>query len=69
MTYIVVNKANAFDPSFQAEYATFAEAEAVATAFLGANPKVEITVAKVEKKYTAEVVITAADPVPPSPAE
>lgn len=69
MTYIVVNKLNAFEPSYQNEYATFEEAEAIATNTLYVNPQAKLVVAKVEKTYTAEVVITTADPVPPAPTE
>lgn len=65
MTYIVVNKVNVFEPSFQIEYGSFEEADVVARATLQNNPKAVITVAKVEKQYTAEVVITTADPTAP----
>lgn len=64
MTFIVVNKLNAFQPSFQVEYNTFEEAEAVAHAALNTDPKAQLCVAEVKKKYTAEVVITAQDPTP-----
>lgn len=66
MTYIVVNKLNAFEPSYQNEYGTFEEAELIAHNTLLSNPKAVLVVAKVEKQYTAEVVITTADPVTPT---
>lgn len=67
MTFIVLNKLNAFQPSFQVEYNTFEEAEAAAHAALNTDPRAQLCVAEVKKKYTAEVVITAADPTPVVP--
>lgn len=67
MPYIVVNKTNAFEPSSSNEYATFTEAEQVAYTILQSNPSAQIVVAKIEKKYTAQVVITAEDPTPVVP--
>lgn len=67
MPYIVVNSMNAFDPVSQVDYSTEAEADAAARAAITASPMARIRTAQVLKVYTAEVVVTAEDPVAPSP--
>lgn len=69
MTFIVLNKENPFSPNFGVEYNTFLEAEAAAESFLNSNPKAQLSVAEVQKNYTAAVVITKADPVPVTPPQ
>lgn len=59
MPYVVINRSNAFDPIKDIEHATEEAADAAARALLEAQPTASLLTAKVIKRYSAEVKVTA----------
>ena len=61
MTYIVVNRTNAFADITRNEYASEELAEAAARAALQTTPSDVLITAQLLKKFKAEVVVTSED--------
>lgn len=62
MPYIVINTTNNFDPANQIHHATEEAADQAARELLAAQPAAIVHTAKVLKRYTAEVTVTAQEP-------
>lgn len=67
MPYVAVNTSNAYDVANNTRYATQEEADVRAREILSQFPAAQVFTAQVLKDYSAEVTVTAKDPVEPVP--
>lgn len=67
MPYVAVNTSNAYDVANNTRYATQEDADARAREILSQFPAAQVFTAQVLKDYSAEVTVTATDPVDPVP--
>ncbi|QHG64365.1 hypothetical protein [Pseudomonas putida] len=72
MPFIVINRTNALDPIRTLEFPTEGEADTAAVNLIESQPGAEVLTAKLLKRYSAKVEVTAqeaADITPEAPAE
>ena len=62
MPYIVINTTNYYEPANQFHHATEEAADLAARDLLAAQPGAVVHMAKVLKRYTAEVTVTVEEP-------
>ncbi|MEX0297303.1 hypothetical protein AAH995_29065 [Pseudomonas putida] len=67
MPFVAVNMSNAYDVANNTRYATQEDADARAREILSQFPAAQVFTAQVLKDYSAEVTVTATDPVEPVP--
>lgn len=67
MPFVAVNMSNAYDVANNTRYATQEDADARAREILSQFPAAQVFTAQVLKDYSAEVTVTATDPVDPVP--
>ncbi|MGE1530814.1 hypothetical protein [Pseudomonas putida] len=68
MPFVAINLSNDYEVANKTRYATQEEADARAREILSQFPAAQVCVAQVLKDYSAEVTVTAKDPVEPEAA-